>query len=108
MDEVNIRPATPEDAEQVVPLIYSSGPVAFDYVFKTNNNSAQDYLSFAFKRTGGEFSFQNHFSIIHNTKVVGAGAVFTGAEMMAFTISEGRNILKFYGIKGLNIMAKGL
>jgi hypothetical protein len=34
--QIQFRPATPEDVEQAIPLIYSSGPAAFDYIFTHN------------------------------------------------------------------------
>lgn len=108
MGKLEIRPAIPEDVEQAVPLIYSSGPVAFDFVFKTNKHSALDYLKFAFQRPGGEFSYQNHYSVVVDDSIVGAGAIFTGEEMLSFTLSEARNIIKFYKFYGPNIMTRGL
>ncbi|WP_049782652.1 GNAT family N-acetyltransferase [Maribacter sp. HTCC2170] len=108
MNNIKIRQSIPGDVEQAVPLIYSSGPAAFDYVFKTNEYSALDYLKYAFQRPGGEFSFQNHYSVVVDDCVVGAGAIFTGNEMWGFTMSEALNIIKFYRFNGLRIMPRGL
>ena len=38
---LSFRPARPEDVDAAVPLIYSSGPDAFDYAFaRPGRNSA--------------------------------------------------------------------
>lgn len=47
---VHFQHSKKEDVHELVPLIYSSGPAAFDYVFKTKNKSAQDFLKFAFQK----------------------------------------------------------
>lgn len=108
MNDIIIRPAIPEDVELAVPLIYSSGPKAFDYVFKSDQNSAQDFLRYAFVRPGGEFSYQNHSSILLDNEVVGAGAVFTGDDMLRFTLADGKKIVSFYKLKCLSFVFSGL
>ncbi|MCP4974839.1 MAG: GNAT family N-acetyltransferase [Maribacter sp.] len=108
MNSVDIRRSFPEDAEMAVPFIYSSGPTAFDYVFKTKRFSAQDFLRFAFVRKGGEFSYQNHYSVLVNNQLVGAGAVFTGDEILGFTMSNAKRIIQFYGINSTSIIPRGL
>src|SRR5229473_1757132 len=58
---LTFRAATPADVADAVPLIYSSGPSAFDYVFDIGNSlGAQEFLRFAYLRRGGEFGWQAH------------------------------------------------
>lgn len=108
MSNIVIRPSLPEDAALAVPLIYSSGPAAFDYVFKTNKFSAQDFLNYAFVRSGGAFSFQNHHSVLLDDKLVGAGAVFTGDQTLGFTYYDAKKIIGFYKWEALGIIKRGL
>lgn len=108
MGKIEIRPSKPEDVEQAAPLVYSSGPAAFDYVFKTNGISAQDFLRFAFVRKGGEFSYQNHFTVVADNQLVGVGAVFTGDEILGFTMSNARRIIQFYKFNSVSIIPRGL
>jgi hypothetical protein len=61
-----------------VPLIYSSGPAAFDFVFATEKHSAQDFLRTAFIDGAGEFGFRNHTVAVAKNIVVGIGAAFSG------------------------------
>ena len=53
--DIEIRAARPEDVETAVPLIFSSGPDTFNYVFshRTHTN-AEGFLRRTFvKETGG-------------------------------------------------------
>ncbi len=54
---IKFRPALPDDVEAAVPLIYSSGPDAFDFVFNVPGRAtAQDFLRQAFVDGAGAFS----------------------------------------------------
>ncbi len=108
MSYIVIRPSLPEGAVLAVPLIYSLGPAAFDYVFKTNKFSAQDFLNYAFVRSIGVFSFQNHHFVLLDDKVVGAGAVFTGDQTLGFTYFDATKIIGFYEWRALDIIKRGL
>ncbi|MFP6596406.1 MAG: hypothetical protein VCC01_03025 [Candidatus Hydrogenedentota bacterium] len=59
--QIQFRPAIPEDVEQAIPLIYSSGPAAFDCIFshKTPIN-ALEFLRRTFIKPVGELGYQNH------------------------------------------------
>ncbi len=104
------RPAQADDVETAIPLIYSSGPAAFDYVFKhPARGSAQDFLRYAFLDGVGEFGYRNHTVAEVEGKVVGIGAGFSGREAMPFTLAAARQILAFYGpFHLLNISRRGL
>ena len=60
---IELKPSKKEEVEVAVPLIYSSGPPTFEYVFKNKQVVAPDFLKYAFVREGGEFSYQNHYSL---------------------------------------------
>lgn len=107
--ELKIRAAQPDDVEAAVPLIYSSGPAAFDYVFSCGaNRTSQDFLRYAFRRQGGEFSHRNHTVVTHNDEVVGTGACYSSATSLAFLVSVFRQVIGFYGIrKGLQVARRG-
>lgn len=108
--DVSIRPARPEDAEALAPLVYSSGPAAFDYVFshKTRTN-AVEFLARALRTPGGEFGYDIHWSAELNGEVVGAAAGFTGERPVAFMLSAIRRIIGTYGPpEGIGVMIRGL
>ena len=102
------RKCVPADVQDVVPLIYSSGPAAFSYVFTTKTKSTTGFLAYAFQREGGEFSYENHYALLLNGDVVGVGSSFNSKQAKRFVTADGLNIVKFYGIKSLPVLINGL
>ncbi len=107
---IAFRPATAADADAVVPLIYSSGPAAFDYVFgRGRAGRAEQFLRYAFAHAVGEFSYRSHDVAVVGGAIVGAGAVFDGRQTLRFTLAAAKQILGFYGVlSGLGVIARGL
>ena len=107
---VQFRPAQASDFESAVPLIYSSGPVAFDYVFAHHKKgNAEAFLRYAFQDGAGEFGYRNHVVGTVDGKVVCAGAGYTGETSIAFTLSAIRQIMRFYGaISCWGVIRRGL
>jgi ribosomal protein S18 acetylase RimI-like enzyme len=108
--ELTFRPATPADVADAVPLIYSSGPAAFDYVFNIGGTrDAQAFLHFAYLHDGGEFGWQAHRVAEIGGRVVAAGAAYDGRVVLRFTIAGALLILRFYGpIRAWGVMVRGL
>ena len=107
-DNIELRPSKKEEVAQAVPLIYSSGPPSFEYVFKNDRVVAQDFLRYAFVREGGEFSYQNHFSLYWEDKMVGIGSVFDAKQASGFTLADAMNIFRFYKFGSLGPVKSGL
>lgn len=107
---LTFRDATVADAADAVPLIYSSGPAAFDYVFDLGNSrGAQEFLRFAYLQGGGEFGWRNHRVAEMGGQVAAAGAAFDGRAVLRFTIANSLQILRFYGpIHAWGVMLRGL
>lgn len=107
---LTFRAATPADVADAVPLIYSSGPSAFDYVFDTGKpRGAQEFLRFAYLKRGGEFGWQAHRIAEIGGRVAAAGAAFDGRAVLRFTIAGALQILRFYGpIRAWGVMVRGL
>jgi ribosomal protein S18 acetylase RimI-like enzyme len=107
---LTFRAAAPADVADAVPLIYSSGPAAFDYVFDIGNaRGAQEYLRFAYLQGGGEFGWRAHRVAETGGQVVAAGAAFDGRAVLSFTIANALQILRFYGpIRAWGVMLRGL
>jgi ribosomal protein S18 acetylase RimI-like enzyme len=104
------RPAHPTDGRVAIPLIYSSGAAAFDFVFAhLTKGTAQDFLLYAFRDGAGEFGCRNHTVVEKDGQVVGIGATFSGKETMAFTLAAARQIFSFYGsLHAWKVIVKGL
>lgn len=104
------RAATPADVESAVPLIYSSGPDAFNFVFdQPGRADALTFLRRAFLDGAGEFGYRNHVVAVQNGVVVGVGAGWGPDRNLAFTLSAARQILACYGAAGgVAVIARGL
>jgi ribosomal protein S18 acetylase RimI-like enzyme len=107
---LTFRAAAPTDVADAVPLIYSSGPLAFDYVFDIGRlGGSRAFLSFAFLEGGGEFGWRTHRVAESGGRVVAAGAGFDGRAVLRFTIASALLILRFYGpIRAWGVMVRGL
>lgn len=108
--DVSIRPARPEDAEALAPLVFSSGPAAFDYVFSHGTKiNAVEFLSRSLQTPGGEFGYDIHWAAELDGEVVGAAAGFTGERPVAYMLSAIRRIVGAYGpAEGIGVMIRGL
>jgi ribosomal protein S18 acetylase RimI-like enzyme len=108
--QVRFRPAGPEDASAAVPLIYSSGPAAFDYVFATRDGGdAQAFLRYCFVDGAGEFGWRNHWVGVSGDHVVAVGAGYGADTKWPFTLAAARQILSHYGLgRGAEVISRGL
>lgn len=101
MSDIQIRPCTPKDAEAAVPLIYSSGPKAYDLAFSDKAaTQSLDFLHHAFITPGTEFSFDQHTALIKSGKLVAVGGVKTKSQTLKFTINAAKLIFSFYSLTG--------
>lgn len=109
-DTVTFRPAAPADVEAAVPLIYSSGPGAFDYVFAAGRpGRALDFLRYAFVRGGGEFGWRNHVAALAEGRVVGIGAGWDSSTALRFLLAAACQIFGFYGpVAAWGVILRGL
>ncbi|MFC6632270.1 GNAT family N-acetyltransferase [Microbulbifer taiwanensis] len=97
MSEICFRPCQPEDADAAVPLIYSSGPAAFDYVFcDRSEQQSRDFLHHAFIRGRSEFGYRQHIAAVLEDNVVAIGAVRDASQNFPFTVAALRDIFSFY------------
>ena len=90
----------------MVPLIFSSGPDAFNYVFshRTKTN-AQGFLEKAFVREDSDFSYRNHICGTLDGQIVASGAAFSTTEML----SALKCIFGVYGlVHGIRVCKRGL
>lgn len=110
MMTLEFRPAQATDVEATVPLIYSSGPKAFEYVFGHHSKGdAQTFLRYAFQDGAGEFGCRNHIVGVMDGEIVCAGAGFTGETGLGFTLTAIRQIFTHYGVfHAWNVIRKGL
>ncbi len=104
------RPCRPEDAPDAVPLVYSSGPAVFRWVFSVRrDDEALEFLERAFRQGGSEFGFDNHHGLERDGRLVAVGASWTAEDSGRFTRAALRQIPGHYGLAtGLRVMGRGL
>ena len=107
---LTFRAASRADVADAVPLIYSSGPGAFDYVFNIGGaRDAQAFLRFAYLHGDGEFGWRAHRIAEMGGQVVAVGAAFDGRTVTRFTLAGALQIWGFYGaIRAWGVMVRGL
>lgn len=110
MVQVEFRPARAEDVDVAVPLIHSSGPAAFEYVFTVPGRiAAHAFLRQAFVDGAGEFGWRNHRVGVLDGDVVAVGAGFCGSTKWPFTLAAARQIIAGYGWRrAAGVIARGL
>jgi ribosomal protein S18 acetylase RimI-like enzyme len=104
---VQFRPARAEDAGQAIPLIYSAGPIEFDYLFTTPSMSAVDFLRASFSAGAGLFGYKVYRVAVLDQAVVGIGAFYGAEEMARLDRETCWRVLKFYGpIDGWRVLRR--
>ncbi|WP_243393415.1 GNAT family N-acetyltransferase [Leptospira perolatii] len=106
--KLQIRDAIPGDYERAIPLIYSSGPYAFDYVFLENGKTAQDFLRFAFRKRGNTFSYSNHAVACSDELVIGTIVHFEQPEFSFLSLGTAIAIMQFYGWNSFKVLLRGI
>nr|WP_240454546.1 GNAT family N-acetyltransferase [Caulobacter sp. 17J65-9] len=106
---MTVRPAGPEDAAAAAPLVYMSGPAAFDYVFAPGRRRAEDFLRHAFADGAGEFGWRTHVVVEKDGEIVAAGAGYDGAAPLGYMLAAAGQILGCYGpLTGAGVIRRGL
>ena len=108
---ITIRPGQPKDVDQAVPLIYSSGPDAFNYVFSDSYQTQSiEFLKAAFVDGRSEFGYKQHtVAVLNSGEVVGIGGVRFSEQNFRFTLAAVSIILRFYGaVGGIRTIGRGL
>ena len=105
---LTFRRATPADAEAAVPLMYRSGPAAFDHVFAGEGRDAQGFLRAAFRAGRGLFACQRHWLGEVAGKVVVAGTAFGGGAALGDSVAVARQMLGHYRLRAAGPIWRGL
>jgi ribosomal protein S18 acetylase RimI-like enzyme len=94
---IDFRTAEPSDVQMALPMIYSSGPHEFDYIFNVGNKTTADYLLFAFPTRFGTQSHRIFTVATANGQVAGIGALYTGNDNLRLSLGNFWNVFRFYG-----------
>jgi len=104
------RPCRAEDVEAIIPLMYSSGPDAFRYVFSVDSElQALDFLRASFVRGSGEFGYKDHVVAIDDGEIIALVGMWHSRENASYMLSAIKNIFGFFGlIKGTRVITRGI
>lgn len=89
--------------------MYSSGPDAFNYVFKLRaHDDVLEYLRVAFRDDCGELGYANHTVAELESEIVALGTAFSGRDMWRFMTGGLRGLLSFYGWRAPIVASRAL
>lgn len=98
MMSITFRQAQPADRDVVLPLIYSSGPVQFEYVFTRPGKPARDFLRWTFVTGAGMFGYRNYTVAVVDHRPVGIGAFYGRQEGKTLEQQLAFQMIRFYGL----------
>jgi ribosomal protein S18 acetylase RimI-like enzyme len=104
------RRCQPDDVDAVLPLMYSSGPEAFRYVFSVRSElQVLDFLRAAFVRGEGEFGYKDHFVAVDDGEIVALVGMRSAQDHLKYLFAIIRDIFGFYGLlDGIRVVVRGL
>ena len=104
------RSCTVEDIDDVIPLMYSSGPDAFRFTFSVNSKlQVLEFLRVAFLKGEGEFGYKDHIVAVDNGEIVALVGMRSAQDNIDYTLAIAKTIFAFYGIfNGIRVVIRGL
>lgn len=94
---LDIRPAKKCDIEHIAALIYSAGPDLYDFIYKTGDKIATDYIRYEFNSGRGFCGYKNVTVAVRDGQVVATGCFYGGAVYKNLFMGTVRNMFQFYG-----------
>lgn len=108
--DIAFRACTPDDAELAVPLIISSGPSAFDYIFADSElEQTPHFVRRAFRDDGMELGHSVHTAMLLDGRLSAVGALWHAGHALPFMTAGVRQIYRHYGpLAGTRVVMRGL
>ena len=107
---IEIRKCKASDVAEVVPLMYSSGPESFRYVFSADyKEQAIDFLYHAFCCGDGEFGYKDHQVVVEGGCIVALVGRRIAKDNLKYIMAAIKQIFGYYGFyKGVGVLIRGL
>lgn len=107
---IEIRKCEAGDVVGVIPLMYSSGPESFRYVFSVDyKEQAVDFLHYAYCSGDGEFGYKDHQVMVEEGRIIGLVGRRTAKDNLKYTMAAIKQIFGYYGFyKGIGVLVRGL
>ena len=104
---MEIRTARPNDNGDISQLMYSSGIELYDFIFKTADKTAIDFIQYEFLSGQGFCGYNNVTVAINDQRVIATGCFFDGKVFNQLVWGTVKNIFSFYGpFKAFSILAR--
>jgi ribosomal protein S18 acetylase RimI-like enzyme len=103
-----IRNAQATDVDAMVPLIHSSGPKAWDYVFDEGPIDSKHFLASAFTKHKNTISYSNHYVASIGDKVVGSILGYKQPSFLILTLGTFFRICSIYKFDFRKVVSRGL
>lgn len=104
MSRAVYRAARAEDASPAAPLVYASGPSAFEHLFAPD---PVRFLERCFARDAGLFGFGNHRVAELDGRVVAVGAFYDARTLRARTPGTVAAIVRTFGARSPRVLLRG-
>jgi len=106
---MQIRLASLNDAPFVAPLIYSSGPELYDFIYKTGRVDPKQFIEFEFRSGRGFCGYRNVTVVMQGDEVVATGCFFDGNQHKSLSLGSLVNMFLFFGpLEGWSVLARSL
>lgn len=108
--DVAFRPCRADDADLAVPLIISSGPAAFDYIFADRSlEQVPRFVTRAFRDDGMELGHSTHTAMLLDGRLAAVGALWHAGNALPFMLAGAHQIYRHYGpLAGTRVVLRGL
>jgi len=94
---IQIRPATASDVDAALPLIYSSGPLVWDFLFGDGSaESSMPYLRRAWISGRGVAGYRWHWLAEVDGQVLGSISVYSGVEYSQLSNQTAWQVLRYF------------
>lgn len=107
-NDIEIRVATAEDASDIAPLMYSAGPVAYDYCYNTAQHQSLEFLRWSCARGQGFHGWRSSQVATSDGRVVGAAGWYTSAEYNRLSRQTLLHIVRFFGWKSVHVLTNSM
>jgi ribosomal protein S18 acetylase RimI-like enzyme len=107
---IAFRPCNADDADAAVPLIISSGPAAFDYIFADRSpEQTPRFVARAFRDDGMELGYSAHTAMLLEGRLAAIAALWHAGNALPFMLAGAQQIYRHYGpLAGTRVVLRGL
>lgn len=110
MANIEFKMTSVQDVAAAVPLMYSSGPYSFDYVFcHSEQHQGTEYLRKAFIEQDIEFSHRHHLGLYLEGELVALGCIKHAKQNAAFMKAALKSFFNHFSfLQALGVLWRGM